>query len=181
MKTISTKLYSYKELSPEAQERVIEREAQRAASDPDDFTLSEAMDSLKKIAEALGLRLRNWSVGPYNRSNFVQVDCDDEGNKALARFLRVLLSHGYDRPKTFKSMKFPGVCGFTGVCFDEDVCEAMWEALLDGNTLGKAFDKAGDRIAEIAEKDLEYRQTKECILEFLDDKAEIYTEDGSEF
>lgn len=181
MKTLTTKLYSYNELSSEAQAKVIEREASRIANDSDDFTLSECMDSLKAVAGALGLRLKDWTVGPYNRGNFVRVDCDDEGNKAMARFLRVLIEHGYTRPKTFKAMKFPGVCGFTGVCFDEDVCEEIWKALLDGQTLGKAFDWAGDRIARIAEDDLEYRQTEASILEYLDKEAEIYTQEGSEF
>ena len=178
MKTITTKLFSFNELSDKAKAKVLDARREEIANEPDDFTLSEAMDSLKKIAAACGLRLEDWSVGPYNRSNFVCVDCDDEGNRALARFLRVLVKHGYERPKTFKAMKFPGVCGFTGVCFDDDVAEAIWESLLDGNTLGKAFDAAGDRIARISEDDLEYRQTDESILEYLDKSEEIYTEDG---
>lgn len=181
MKTIQTKLYSYKELSTEAQETVIKTLSEREANRSDDITLDECMDSLKAIAEALGVRLLNWNIGPYNRNNFVKVNCDESGNKALARVLRVLINHGYERPKHFKDLKCPGVCGFTGVCFDEDIIEAIWESLLDGNTLGKAFDAAGDRIARVAEQDCEYRQSKECILDYLDQDAEIYTEDGKEF
>ena len=181
MKTIETKLFSFKELPQDAKDRIIEREANRIAQSPDDFTLSECCDSLKKIVAACGLRLRDWNIGPYNRNNFAQVDCDDVGNRALARFLRVLLAHGYTRPATFKAMKFEGTCGFTGVCFDDDVCEAVWAALLDGNTLGKAFDRAADRIQTICEQDLEYRQTPAAIIEYLDQDAEIYTEEGEEF
>lgn len=181
MRTIETKLYSFDELSDEAKERVIRREADRVANDDDNFTLNESVDSLKKIVSACGLRMRDWSIGPYNQNNYVKVDCDDVGNRAIARFLRVLIEYGYERPKKFKDMKFPGVCGFTGVCFDDDICEEIWEALLDGETLGKAFDRAGDRIMQICEDDLEYRQTEECILQYLDTKAEIYTEEGEEF
>ena len=181
MKTVATKLYSFSELSEEAQDKVIANRAQSISGDPDDFTLSECMDSLKKIVAECGLRLSDWNIGAYNRNNFAKVECDDVGNRAKARFLRVLVANGYDRPKHFADMKFPGVCGFTGVCFDDDVAEAVWKALLDGETLGKAFDCAADAIRRICEDDLEYRTSREGILENLDTSEEVYTEDGNEF
>ena len=186
MKTIETKLYSFRELSPEAQDRVIKAKADSIYNDSDDFTLSECLDSLKAIASACGLRLTNWNIGPYNRSNFCRVNSEESGHKAIANFVRVLISKGYERKKTFRAMlergtgSFIGVCGFTGVCFDEDICEAILEALLDGETMSKAFDRAADRIQDICEKDLEYRASREGILEYLDQNEEIYTEDGSE-
>lgn len=181
MKTIETKLYSFKELSEAAQERIIKRKADNIANEPDDFTLSECMDSLKAIAEACNLKLRDWNIGPYNRNNFCRVDCDDEGNKAIARFARVLMRHKYPRPGKFKEYKLPGICGFTGVCFDDDICEEIWKGLLDGDTLGKCFDHAAQRIQTICEDDLECRQTREAILEYLDQDEEVYTEEGDEF
>lgn len=187
MKTIETKLYCFKELSDEAKERVISKIADDIGKDPDDFTLLECMDSLKAVAAAMGLRLTDWSIGPYNRGNFAKVNCDDFGNVAIARFVRCLLDHGYTRKPRFKDMlakgkgSFIGVCGFTGVCFDEDICEAILEALLDGETMTKAFDRAADRIARICEDDLEYRTSKKGILEYLDQDEEIYTEDGDTF
>jgi len=189
MKTIETKLYSYAELSPKAQARVIEREAERIQTQgySEDFTLRESVASLKAVSKALGLRLTDWNIGPYNRNNHCSVNSDEAGNKAIAQFVRVLIAHGYKRKPTFKAMltqgtgSFVGVCGFTGVCFDEDVCEAILEALLDGETMSKAFDRAADRIHDICEKDLEWRTSKEGILEYLDKKAELYTDDGTEF
>lgn len=187
MKNIETKLYSFSELSPEAKARVISREADRIANDPDDFTLSESVDSLKAIAFAIGLRLTDWNIGPYNRNNFCRVNSDESGHKAIAQFVKCLIAHGYQRKPTFKAMlergtgSFTGICGFTGVCFDEDICEAILEALLDGETMSKAFDRAADKIQDMCEKDLEYRQTEPAILETLDQSAENYTEDGAEF
>jgi hypothetical protein len=187
MKTIETKLYCYRELSQTAKDRVIEHERNAIQNSPDDFTVSECMDSLKAIAGALGLRLTDWNIGPYNRNNFCRVNSDAQGNKAIARFVKRLIAHGYERKTTFKAMlepgtgSFSGICGFTGVGYDEDICEAILEALLDGETMTKAFDRAAGRIMEMSEKEIEYRQTKEAILETLDQDAEVYTEDGSEF
>ena len=181
MKTLQIKLLSYNGLSESAKERVIRDKANEVYTDPENHTLGECMDSLRAIVSACGLRLSDWSIGPYNRGNSARVDCDDSGNRALARFLRVLIAHGYSRPATFAAMKFPGVCGFTGVCFDDDIAEAVWVALLDGETLGKAFDCAADAIQNICEKEIEYRASREGILEYLDEDEEIYNEDGSIF
>lgn len=183
MKTVSTTLYSFTELSPEAQDRVIENEAKFIFEDPDNFTLNECMDSLHAIVKACGERLYNWSVGPYSRSHASIRHGEewDGGNKTVARFVRMLMFHGYSRPKRFKDMQFPGICGFTGICFDEDVAETMLSALLDGESLSRAADRAAERIAEICEEDLEYRTSREGILEMLDQSAEIYTADGEIF
>lgn len=186
MKTIQTKIYSYSELSPVAQERVVEKISDRIANDPDDFTLSESLGSLKAVAGALGLRLTGWSIGAHNRNNFAKVNSDEAGNKAIAKFVRCLIRHGYTRKKTFRAMlekgtgSFVGVCGFTGVCFDENVCETILEALLDGENFSKAFSRAADEIGRICEEDLEYRTGKESILEYLDTAEEIYDADGNE-
>ena len=181
MKIIATKLFSFTELSDDAKKRVLKDKADDIHNDPDNFTLDECMESLKAIVKACDLRLRDWNVGPYNRNNFAKVECDDEGNRALARFLRVLLSHGYTRPKKFADMEFPGHCGFTGVCFDDDIAETVWKSLLGGETLGKAFDCAADKIQSICEEDLDYRTSEDGILECLDAEEEIYEEDGSQF
>jgi hypothetical protein len=181
MKTLQIKLLSFKELSDDAKKRVLKDKAEDVYSDRDNFTLGECMDSLKAIVSACDLRLSDWNIGPHNRNNFAKVECDDEGNRALARFLRVLLAHGYKRPKKFADMVFPGHCGFTGVCFDEDIAETVWKSLIGGETLGKAFDCAADEIASICEKDLEYRASEAGILECLDEDEEAYEEDGSRF
>lgn len=187
MKTIEETLYSYSELSESAQNTVIENIAEDIQNDPDNFTLNECMDSLKAIVDAMGLRLTDWSVGPYNRNNFAyssepfdRYDLDG-GNKTIASFVRCLVSNGYSRPKHFSDMEFPGVCGFTGVCCDEDIAETILEALMEGESFRNAVDRAADRIREICEDDLEYRTSREGILEYLDQNEEIYTEDGQTY
>ena len=181
MKTLETKLFSFKELSEESRARVLENQRESVWGDPDNFTLGECMDSLKAIAEACNVQLLDWSAGPDNRNNFVKTNSNLEGNKALASFANCLFENDYARTKHFKEIEFPGVCGFTGVCFDEDLAEEMLGALIEGESLNKAFNRAGDRIQQICEDDLQYRTSDEGILEYLDTEAEIYTEAGNEF
>lgn len=186
MKTIETKLFSYSELSPEAKERVI---ADRIASAEKDeclleYTLEECRESLKSVAEACGFRLTDWSFGTYCRNWKATIQgSNDElsGPRALAHFLRVMIENGYTRPRHFRDMEFPGVCGFTGVCFDDDVCETVWRELMDGETYAVSFDRVAKRFCDIAEDECAYLTSREAILECLDETAEIYTEDGSEF
>jgi hypothetical protein len=186
MRTVETKLYCFAELSEDAKSRALGIARKRVESDPDCPAASECVDSLKAVADALGYRARDWSIGPYNRSPEFDIgeDYDDADAKPIdrvRRFLAVLVSHGYTKPVRMDRMKFPGVCGFTGVCFDEDVCETVWKSLREGHTFREAFDHAASRCCAICEDELEYQTSDEGILEMLDEKEERYTEDGNEF
>lgn len=187
MKTITTQLYSYKELSPEAQATVIANKIKDAENDDCllEYTSQEMLDSLKAVCEACNLRLVNWSFGTYCRNWDVKVanyDVEDlQGNRALAWFLRILIDNGYARPKHFKDMQFPGVCGFTGVCFDDDIVECVWKELLDGESVRKAFDRVAKMFCDTLENEYAYLTSEEAILDYLNESEEIYTEEGEEF
>lgn len=183
MKTITTRIYSYQELTPEARERAIQSLMERNGEDPDavQFTLSEMVDSLKAVAEACSLRLADWSLGTYCRDPRAEVRgniADLEGNKARAAFLRVLIGAGYARPKRFADMAFPGVCGFTGVCYDDTVAEAVWDALGWGETIAGGFRHAASALCDSAEKEYEWLCGREHALEYLDETEEQFLENG---
>jgi hypothetical protein len=181
MKTIETKLYSFAELSEEAKQTVLRREAERVQLD---YVGDEMLDSLRAVAEACGFLLHDYSFGPYCQNWKAKISGDNqhmEGNRALAYFLRVLVNHGYARPKTFREMTFPGVCGFTGVCYDDEVCETIWRSLLDGKDMSQAFNSVAGKFCRLWEDEEDYRQSDAAILEYLDQNAEIYTKDGEEF
>jgi len=188
MRIVETKLYSFAELSPSAQDLVIARESRRILEEPDNFTLSDCVASLKAIASAMGCPLWGWKIGPYNYGNQVDMDIPSHmqwdlsgGNRTLVSFLRCLMNHGYSRPARFVDMTFPGICGFTGMCYDEDLAQCIWEALLDGDCFHSALNKAANAIGEICENDLEYRASRGEILEHLDPSEEIYTQSGEIF
>lgn len=181
MKTTSTTLYSFNELSLEAQDSVIE--SVRNSVDIS-YIGNEILASLKAVCSACSLHLDNWSFGPWDRNYNISVSggaSELVGRKALAWFLRILLNHGYSRPESFKDMQFPGVCGFTGVCYDEDVVETVWTALFKGETVAKALDSVAYRFCKLWESEEEDARSNENILLILDRSAEIYTEDGEEF
>ena len=104
----------------------------------------------------------------------------DTGEKVEEWFWECLRPKGYT-PDQLKDGKFPGICGLSGVCFDDDVIEAVLDAIRSGETLSRGFDWAADRIMRICEDDLEYRISEAGILEYLDQDEERYTEEGEEF
>lgn len=178
MKAIITKLYSFKELNEKAQKRVLEDEATAIKSEPWDNTLDECMASLKAIAKALNIRLMGWEIGAYNQHNFCKIE-DTEFESSLNYFTEAMQKAGYrmvsDAPQ------FEGKCPFTGVCFDEDIAEEIYKCLVAGESMQEAFNSAASRIGRICEDDLEYRSSKEGILEYLDQSEEVYTENGHKF
>lgn len=180
MKTTSITLFSFNELSPESQAAVLE--SSRASVDTS-YIGDEMLESLKAVCLACSLHLDNWSFCPSDRNYDVSVSGDVselEGRKALAWFLRILLDHGYSRPKYFRDMQFPGVCGLTGVCYDEDVIETVWQSLLAGNSVAQAFGAVAQRFCTLWESEDIHARSDEQILECLDKVSEIYSEDGEE-
>lgn len=180
MKNLTIQLYSYRELPDDARQRVVRDKQNEVHNDPnyEHHTLDECIDSLKAIARAMHIRLTDWCIGPYNRNNYARTDSELTGDKALATFVRCLVDKGYSRPKKFTEMEFPGICGFTGICFDDDLAEEMMAALLDGSSMDGAFDRAADQIMTICERDLEYLTSEEGILEYLDEEETIYSANG---
>lgn len=180
MKTIETHIHSYNELSEQAQAKALDSLRERVETD---YLGKEMLASLKAVCEACNLRLLDWSFGAYCQNWRVKLDSYNQavllsGPRALAWFLRVLIKHGYKRPKHFREMEFPGICGFTGVCYDEDVIETIWRELLDGETVARAFDQVAKTLCELWESEDDYARSNECILDYLDKDEEQFTESG---
>lgn len=185
MTTIEVKLFSYDELNEDAKQRVISdiRKSLENDSSVGEYTLREAMDSLHAITKAWGYPLVDWSVGAYSRcyARVRREARDEAGHRAIASFLRLLIKHGYDRPKRFKDMEFPGICGFTGMCFDDDLCETIWSTLIGGSSIATAIDACSDRIGKLVEDDIEHQCSDEGILYMLDKSEEKYLESGEAY
>lgn len=185
MKTLIHHIYSFSELDETAKENAIFCLQDAAAEDPYllEHVSHELTESLKSICQAFGLRLMDYSFGTCDRGHKVEVSSyhaeDLSGRRACAWFLRGLLRHGYSRPARFREMTFPGVCGFTGVCYDEDILETVWESLLDGSTVRQAFDSVSGKLCSILEAEENYLTSPAAIREMLDESFEQFDVEGS--
>ena len=179
-------IYSFKELSDSSKARVI---AQKADQVSDDWTSQEIMASIKAICGALNLKMLDWSIGTYNQNWKLKISNyhveDLSGGRALAWFYHKIKEHGYEMRPLFTDDKrwhidFPGVCGFTGACWDDNVLESIWNSLRAGNIVKEAFNGVAYDAGKWLEAEEDYQKSEECILQYLDQNEEIYDEDGNE-
>jgi hypothetical protein len=181
MKTITT--YSIDELResfPDAYARVLKDEAScvyaRGCAWGDEIS-----DSLHAVLKAFG---RNGRTGP---SDYVYDDeTGEERLFTLADAWAIIRDEGYTESEYLPNdhhkdgrRHFPGVCGFTGYCADDDILESILHDLEDGCTLGEALRNAGDTAERIAQREMEYEASEESIVEGFDDSRQ-FTEDGTE-
>jgi hypothetical protein len=189
MKVIETKLFNYNELSEDAKKRVF-KDWQRAQNEDDcilQFMYDDIKDSIKGLCAALNVQLVDYAYGPYCRNYKLRINSYHEtwrGPRALAWATRALVNVGYKRQKTFflfHKNGFPGVCAFTGCCYDDDIAQELIEGLLKGDTVARAFDGIAYMLGQLCENELEYLTSAEYFNETLDEQAEVYTKDGSIF
>jgi len=177
-------LAELKEKHPEGYERAFE-DYQKKTWEWETPCIEETFKSIESVIEASGFSMRNWSLGnSSNRSQDISLRenyyLDDlAGHKALAHFLKVLIKHGYERPKHFKEMQFPGVCGFTGYCFDDDCAEAVWKDLLSGSSLREALSGLDFVYAKQMDAEEEYQRSEESFECWADGMT--FTAEGEEF
>jgi hypothetical protein len=88
MKIISTKVYTFDELSDKAKETARERYRNAQTEIP---WQDETIESLKVLLKVAGIRLLDWSLGAYNQDNHIKIEIPGEpetgalsGGRAMA-------------------------------------------------------------------------------------------------
>lgn len=185
---VSINAYTFDELTGAARERAL-----KALPPADcDNTLTECMDSLRALCKVAGVKLHDWSIGPYSYSHsYIQVtfpnspnwERDDAiGDLAGARAFAWIENNIFSplrqpwnlRAKGRKYTR-PGhvpAWPLTGVCFDEDLLSIF----RDRNprlSIEERFDKLADIIRRICEADIEYQEG-----DGREERAEFYYEDA---
>lgn len=82
MRVIKTKVYGIKHLKryyPAAFERAHEKYRETLELD---YVQEEMLDSLKGLFDAAGVKMRDWSLGAYNRGNNIRVEFPGDGGAA---------------------------------------------------------------------------------------------------
>jgi hypothetical protein len=181
--TITKELHSYSELTDCQKRQVFENWQDRQEADECliEFQMEEMLESMKALAMALETRLIGWEFGPCSRSYKARIEGLDENNYSSMRgalhIIKCLKRKGYERPGTFKAMSFPGVCGLTGTCYDDDFAESLYKDVLSGQSIKDAFDDLARKAGRMLEDETEYLTSKKCFLESLDESEEIYAID----
>lgn len=177
-------LEELKEKNPEAFEKLLEEWAQRVDYVP---WAEEIVDSYKVIVQACGGDLRDWSIGP-DRGDAKVVGIDDEAidrggdARTSIRYRKnwfcqnVLKPNGYTKANGHP--QFPGLCKFTGVCFDDDLLEKLWRMLDEGNTVTEALENLAMEASRLMEWELENQQGEEGML--ANWEGRLYTLEGVE-
>ena len=181
MKTLQ--LYSYEELNDAAKETALKQMQQSLSEDSYllDYLYSDLRETLEAIVKGFGFKLIDYRYGLYDQGSRVHVSGYEDhlyGNKAIAHVLRILMEHGYKRPAKFSEMKFNGQCGFTGLCYDDDILEGLWESLMDGNSIRTAFDHISQTLCKICESEYEYQTNEDNARDQCRNRDEEYTDEG---
>lgn len=194
MQTIS--IYSLSELNeahPEGFKTAYDRWCDKGIYDHGIAWQDETIDSLKALIEAAGAKLKNWSLGAYNRGNFISVDAGDSddltGKRAFAWLENRLLSalrvpwKGDERKRLRKygAFYYAGLvepCPFTGYCADDNYLDALRERIAKGDTVKEALESLADTCAKLLEDELQYQLTEEYFIEQGDANGWQFTEEG---
>lgn len=175
-KTIT--FYSFDELSENAKKKAIQTETHDRYGDSEymEGTAGELLDTAKAIAEAFDLKLEDWSLGAHNRHNFFKVDCDLDKHDSRVWFGKVMQEIGYGFIP-----KFDGSCLLTGVGFDDDLLEAMYESLRSGDAnLRQAFDAAAAKAGKILSEEQDHYASEEVVIESLEGRGDMFQSSGEQ-
>lgn len=195
MKTITTNLYKFEELTEEAQEKVM-------SNFEYDYShcLDEAVESLKKFCDELGIVLHDYSIGSQSSVQILMNFPELQGNRARTYILNNW-GHLLKEPQPqgeykkrgkskleyarFSKVTYQDTCGpFTGVCYDESLLDSIRE-FVNSPTESSLEDVINEAIANFCNSidlEIDYYQSDDFKKDELAERGdgEIYTEEGEE-
>ena len=191
MKTVEIKLMTFAELSEEAKQNAIDNYRNRPYFD--DFWENERVNSFKaaeKIYKDLrhiqeeikGARLVAWIE---NNLSHLWTDTNRISKHADGKIKNSYFQYKYDNPvkvrisKVFKTNNLDN-CPLTGVCYDFDFLQPIIDFLRNPDEHTTNLDLVIPSYESIAERDHEYMNTDEFIIEEIENRhdGEEFTEDG---
>lgn len=200
MKTVTTDLYSFNELSDDAKQTVIDKFLEGNHYDGD-HVHEDCKNSLEAFCDLFNASF-DYSVGPYSHSSVtISSRLDDvllamKGKRLIAWIVNntdfldrdnrtLTLPNGKTRKsKTLfeKNTKVDNCC-LTGVCYDIDLVKEFIDSALKGCSLDECLDDAASELCSVWQKELEYYCTEEYAMEHLSngEQEEKYTIEGLEF
>lgn len=154
MRTITKNVCTFDELDDEAKDRARAWWRERI-----DFDGTDEKHSIDKFCEHFGVRLIDWSVGPYSPINYKH-DASNENFRGL-------------KLKDFTHGHMP-----TGYYLDYDLWQTFYIHFKNTGDAKQAFDDALDAGFRGWREDMEYRLTDEAVDEDLTVNEYEFYEDG---
>ena len=204
MRTIETKVYHYEELSEQAKENARNSLRDRLSGNRIDADAYDYRNTLKKIEEIFGIKVRNWSVNGYSptyfRFDFVNLDEDIENEpKFLLRYLNRDVLPCIDCRKTYyaknhyknhkkrksRIISYP-VYDFciTGAWTDiavDDALNNIKESIMRGKSAREFVSDMLDNFFKQWNKDCEYACSDESIEEEIVNNEYEFLENGKPY
>lgn len=174
MKTETRKLYTFLELTDEAQERALE---EWLAGETEYHWADEWKESLKGFEDVFPVKAKDWQVDPY-RGSWVTIDNTWESPNVLdlegIRAWKYLENHGlFDIARK-------EYCPFTGYCGDENLLDPV--RAFRKNPRGSIRELMQDCVDSWAsgfQADMEWQTSEEYARDHLEnDDLEMYLENG---
>ena len=204
MRTIETKVYQYEELSEQAKENARNSLRDRLAGNRIDAEADDYRNTLEKIEEIFGIKVRDWSVDGYSptyfRFNFVYLDEDIENEpKFLLRYLnRYVLpcidcretyyaKNHYKNHKMRKSriLSYPKYnCCITGAWTDwavDDALNNIKESIMQGKSAREFVSDMLDNFFKQWNRDYEYAYSDESIEDEIMNNEYEFLENGKPY
>lgn len=204
MRTIETKVYRYDELSEQAKENARNSLRDMLSENMIDAEAYDYRNTLKKIEEIFGIKVRDWSVNGYSptyfRFDFVNLDEDIENEpKFLLRYLnRYILpcidcrktyyaKNHYENHKKRKSriLSYPkyDFC-ITGAWTDIAVDNALnniKESIMQGKSAREFVSDMLDNFFKQWNKDCEYAYSDEFVEDDIMNNGYEFLENGKPY
>lgn len=159
MKEYIAKAYRFSELSDKAQTRVIHNFMEDGYHFAD-----ETLDTLKKMAEAFGGKLTNWSIDFFGGHSATQFDMPDYDREDIAASFEKLDTNN---------------CPLTGYFLDIDALEAAKKAFDEGvYSLTEIMQIGADAAIKSAQSDCEALFTPEVMAENCEANDYWFDENG---
>jgi len=204
MKTIKIKLYSFSELSEQAQKKAINDFSDNQEFD---FIWSDAEQTVNEFCKQTNVRTGNRSWLDFNVNNIDDTILELTGNRLRTYFINnftflykakyLKTFTGHKKHKMIKNMStrtgeycsaYSNIqqvrqsCGLTGVCYDESFLEPIYKFIDSPNSSKNFQDVISDCFESLRkdiESEIESMQTDEYIIEQLNDSDEDFEENGS--
>ena len=205
MRTIETKVYQYEELSEQAKENARNSLRDRLSGNRIEIESDDYWNTLKKIEEIFGIKVRDWSVNGYSptyfRFYFVNLDEDMENEpKLLLRYLNRDVLPCIDCRKTYYAKNFYKnhkkrksrisypkfkydfcITGAWTDCAVDDALNNIKESIMQGKSAREFVRNMLNNFFERWNKDYEYAYSDESIEDEIVNNEYEFLENGKPY